>query len=118
MLYPDRSSTMCYVVIFFTVLCNGCGHELKEQVSPPLAFHTGVDAKDILTRWSHITGTSEREALDRASNVFVHETGNFNGTSLYWSVQCASLDDCWELATDKRGPNKEDFQVFALPQLS
>jgi hypothetical protein len=95
---------MRHIPITSTVLLllTGCGVDLSYD--PHLDIHRGEDARDDLHH-------CDREKLPKsATDFWVFNGGNFNGSIYYASFRCATLDDCWAAVKAFRGPDKDKFQ--------
>jgi len=86
----------------YLLLAAGCGLDL--DYDPYQQVHRGEDARDYLS-------FCDREKIPKsATDFWVFDGGNFNGTIYYVSFRCATLDDCWAAVDAFRAPERSNFK--------
>jgi hypothetical protein len=72
----------------------------------------GDDAKRKIVEYKNMTNVSDAALVVVNDETFVFDGGTFNGVILYWSFQCASIDDCWKCVLSGGNLQRSDFTQF------
>lgn len=72
----------------------------------------GAEAKRTIVENSAGTGVTNAGPVLANERAFVWDGGTFNGSNLYWSFQCASVEDCWTCVLSGGQFHKSKFTPF------
>lgn len=99
-----------------TIAVAGCG----TFADVPDDVHTGLVARDRILKDGRVAlDTRKKGALPESSTAFYFfEGGSFNGIILYWSFECATLDDCWSAIVSLGGPDQSEFNDWKTSQFA
>ncbi|MBS0265434.1 MAG: hypothetical protein JSS02_26105 [Planctomycetes bacterium] len=114
---PGKTAVVCAWCLLVVVPL-GCGSRASDDYDVLNDVKTGDEALARIVPRSDSPGRDANAVAfaESVSNVYYCDGGTFNGMYLYWSFDCANLDDCWDAIQRAGGPDQSTFTDWKLSQ--